>query len=86
MRSAPPSERLVRAALVLMAATALSLPSAAPAAAAGGTLLVSLCNGGFIPIPTSGKDKGKRQGKDCRIACHATDSRKRLPGLSGCFL
>ena len=55
------------------ASAALLLPL--PAIAQTG-ITVALCNGGSVSIPVEQEGDGKK--KDCRVACHAADSRKRL--------
>ena len=71
-------ERAGGAALLLAGAMALALPGPAAAQA---PILVGLCNGGLVPLPAGQDGKGKNEGKNCRVACHTEDSRKRLPGL-----
>lgn len=71
-----PYERVSAAALSLAGALALALP--APIAAQE-PFFVGLCSGGVIPLP-AGQDGDKQNDtKNCRLACHAGDSRKRLP-------
>ncbi|HKX22272.1 MAG TPA: hypothetical protein VJM81_03250 [Rhizorhapis sp.] len=69
-----PSSRRGSAALALGAAVALALPMPVAAQEA---LVVSLCDGGTIALPIRQKEEKHDGRKDCRVACHSGDSRKR---------